>query len=391
MPAPTGATSWADVARRLDAWMADRDYAGYEPFDYLTSPLIEPLTFGNRYARIAWTQLGKRLPLQLRPLLAIRPARNPKAIGLVLGAHVRLAPLGDEHAHRKRAAELIDWLAANVAEGYSGAGWGYPFPWANRDFYAPAGTPASVPTAFIAHALLDANERLGMEQARRLAQHAGDFLRAHLNRIPGPEGTFCFSYTPLDRRAVHNASLLTASVLARLTSGGGDSTFAEDALAAARFTMLHQRTDGSWPYGVGPRNAWVDSFHTSYNLVALQQIQDALGTAEFEEVLERGTDYWARTFLRGDGIAFHAGRRYPIDMHAVAHTILTLVELRGRVSSALDRAERLADWALTEMRHPEGWFYHQRGRFYTNRLPYMRWVQAWMLRALAGLAEARSE
>ena len=38
------------------------------------------------------------------------------------------------------------------------------------------------------------------------------------------------------------------------------------------------------------------------------------------------------------------------------------------------------------MRSPEGWFYYQRWRFWTNRINYMRWSQACMLLALAEFA-----
>jgi hypothetical protein len=73
-------------------------------------------------------------------------------------------------------------------------------------------------------------------------------------------------------------------------------------------------------------------------------------------------------------------------MHAVAHAILTLLHFRDRLPGALERARALAGWALTEMRAPDGSFHFQRHRLRVNRLPYLRWVQAWMFRALAELA-----
>ena len=40
------------------------------------------------------------------------------------------------------------------------------------------------------------------------------------------------------------------------------------------------------------------------------------------------------------------------------------------------------------MRSPEGCFYYyQKWRFWTNRINYMRWSQAWMLLALSTLLE----
>ena len=380
---------WLDAALALDDWMRARDYAGHDPHDLLSSPLVRALSLGNRWLAVAWTQLGKRSRIDLRPLLGVRPARNTKGIGLVLASYVRLhAATGDER-FREDARRLVEWLGGGSSRGGVGAAWGYPFPWANRDFHAPAGTPSSVVTSFVAHALLDAADAFGWEDARELARRGGVFVRRSLNRIPGPDGTFCFSYTPLDRRGVHNASLLAASLLARLARLDGHDALADDALPAARFSARAQRPDGSWPYGLGARNGWVDSFHTGYVLVALRDIGAALGTDEFDDAIDRGLDYWKRAFLIGPAVGFHAGSPYPIDAHAVAHAILMLLELRDRDPEALVIAERLADWVVREMRDPAGHYHYLRTPRGTNRIPYMRWVQAWMLLALSELALSR--
>jgi len=34
------------------------------------------------------------------------------------------------------------------------------------------------------------------------------------------------------------------------------------------------------------------------------------------------------------------------------------------------------------MRSPQGYFYSRRTRYFTNRIPYMRWAQAWVFHAL---------
>ena len=58
------------------------DYAGYDPYDALTSPLLRTLACRNKYAQIAFIQILKRLPINLRPMLGIRKGHNPKGIGL---------------------------------------------------------------------------------------------------------------------------------------------------------------------------------------------------------------------------------------------------------------------------------------------------------------------
>lgn len=384
-----GSGRWLGAALELDGLLASRGDRGHDPHDYLASPAVRGLTLGNRWLAVAWTQLGKRLPVQLRGVLGVPRQRNAKGAGLVLAAQVRLARAADEgirEAALKRARGLADWLAECGSAEFSGYGWGYPFPWANRDFYAPAGTPSAVVTAFVGHALLDAAEAFGWPELVELAARGGEFIRGGLPRIEGAGGTFSFSYTPVDRRVVHNANLLAASLLARLGSVQGDAALVAEGLRAARFSARAQRGDGAWLYGAAGRDGWVDSFHQSYTLVALDDIRRAAGVSEFDDAIARGYDYWRRAFLVGPAVAFYPDDPYPVDMHAVAHAILTLVRFRGEDPAGVATAARLADWSLREMRHPAGHFYYQRHRRWTNRLSYMRWIQSWMLLALAELA-----
>jgi hypothetical protein len=402
---PDRPNRWRDAALELDAWMAERDLAGYDPHDFLASPFISAATLGSRWAAVAWTQLGKRLPVQIRPLLGVPRLRNAKGVGLVLAARARTSTTSTSTSATStststfRAGEvagLVRWLEGAAERGWGGAGWGYPFPWANRDFMAPAGTPSSVATAFVGHGLLDAEDRLGVAAAGALAAEAAPFLARGLNRIPGPDGTFCFSYTPLDRRCVHNASLLAASLLARLHGRAlgaarandppGALPLAELARDATRFTLAAQRPDGSWPYGVTGRDQWVDSFHTGYVLLALEEIGRHVEVDGIEESIERGVAYWRASFFDGPAVGFHPGRPYPVDTHAVAQAILTFLGLRHRIPDGVAEAERLGEWALAEMRNPAGYYYYQHHGRWRNRIAYMRWTQAWMLRALAELS-----
>jgi hypothetical protein len=381
---------WLEAALVLDRWLEERGDAGHDPHDLLASPLVRRLTLGSRWAAVAWTQLGKRSPISPRGLLGVPRSRNSKGLGLTLAAQVRLARVGEGagEAREARARGLAELLYAAGVEVGRGVGWGYPFPWANRDFYAPAGTPSSVVTAFVGHALIDTAATFGWGEAEEYAVRAGEFVRSSLNRIPGPAGTFAFSYTPLDRRGVHNANLLAASLLARVGRLSSDQPLLDDALLAARFTAAAQGPDGSWPYGITSRNSWVDSFHTGYTLVALDQVRAATGTDEFDDGIARGLEYWRSSFFGGPAVSFFPGEPYPVDLHAVAHAISTLVHFRERVPDALGTAGRLADWCLDEMRDPTGYFYYQKHRYWRNRVGYIRWIQAWMLLGLAEVAEA---
>jgi hypothetical protein len=185
---------------------------------------------------------------------------------------------------------------------------------------------------------------------------------------------------------VHNASLLAASLLARIAAADGSEQHARTALAAAGYTVAAQRDDGSWPYGVGRRNAWVDSFHTSYVLQSLDTIARCLDTREFDQALHAGIQYWWDAFLGGPAVSFYPDRPYPVDLHAVAHTILALRALEPRCRGAAPLAGTLGAWSLRVMRDEDGSFYYRQDGDRTDRSRYMRWTQAWMLLALAELA-----
>jgi hypothetical protein len=381
----------AVILSRLEAHLEAGQFQGVDPFDGLNSPLVRALTLGNRLLGVAALQFFKRSPVNLRPLFGIRPGINPKAHGLFTAGYVwkyrRTGAPGD----LARAQSFAGWLVAHPSPGASGAAWGYNFDWPNRNAFFPAGTPTIVNTAFIVHALLDLHAVDENPAWRAAAISATDFILRDLARSPGPGGG-CFAYTPLDRARIHNANLLGAALLARV--GARESR--DDLRAAAReatgYTLAAQREDGAWWYGDEPKNRWIDSYHTGYNLLALEDIARADESATgVPEALARGYDYYLDHFFTEDGLVrYYADQNGPYDAHAAAHALLTLHRLQALRP---DRSRALLErvWARTvevfwdERRGCFHYLYH-RGRM--NRIDYFRWVQAWMFRALQEWAAA---
>ena len=64
-------------------WCRAHDFAGHDPFDALNSRLFKstPLV-QSRNARLIWTQLVKRSPLDVRSLTGVPTERNAKGIAL---------------------------------------------------------------------------------------------------------------------------------------------------------------------------------------------------------------------------------------------------------------------------------------------------------------------
>jgi hypothetical protein len=121
----------------------------------------------------------------------------------------------------------------------------------------------------------------------------------------------------------------------------------------------------------------------------LQSICQYAGTSEFEPHIRRGFEFYRKNFFRDDGAPkyFH-NRTFPIDIHSVAQSIITLLTFKDLDENNVNLAHGVFRWAMANMLNHHGYFYYQKHPYYTIKIPYMRWSQAWMLYALAILAQA---
>jgi hypothetical protein len=369
----------AESLSRLMSWIEAEGFRGYDPYDALNSPFIRVASLGLKYPRIAATQLLKVLPFNIRPLLGIRKDYNPKGLGLFLWGYGRLYALEGRPEHLQTAERLLDLLEDCRSRGGSGNSWGYNFPWQSRSFSLPRWTPTIVNSAFIGHALIDAWRHTELKRALDLALPIAEFILRDLNRT-GSEDEFCFSYTPLDHTVIHNASLLGASFLARIHGITGDNEQRTAALAALRWSMRRQQADGSWLHAETNYQRWIDSFHTGFNLQSLLYFLQEGYWEEARDGFIRGTDFYQKHFFLEDGTPkYYQDRVWPIDIHAPSQAVVFFSMMGGRYR---DFAGHLLSWMIRRMQDEEGYFHFQITPRGTNRIPYMRWSQAWAFNAL---------
>ena len=374
------------VAQKLLAYCQENDWAGYDPYDALNSRLFSALPFLNsRFPRLILTQALKRSPINIRRLLLVPKTQNPKAIALFLSALLKLSKLGmpNQESH---VDLMIERLIALRSQEDSYWCWGYSFPWQTRTIVVPRGAPNLVCTSFVASSLLDAYEQRQGSRCLSMAVSAAEYI---LNELYWTDGgsVASFSYPiPSHRALVHNANFLAAAVLIRAYKHTGEEKFLAPALRAARYSAAKQHTDGSWGYGEALTQKWIDNFHTGYNLCALQQIDRYLNTREFEACIRRGLEFYIAHFFREDGAPryFH-NRTYPLDIHCVAQSIITLLAFRDLDPTNASLARAVFQWAIKNMWNDRGFYYYRILRFCTIRTSYMRWSQAWMLLAASTL------
>jgi hypothetical protein len=71
-----------------------------------------------------------------------------------------------------------------------------------------------------------------------------------------------------------------------------------------------------------------------------------------------------------------------VDIHSPAQLIITASKL-GKFIENKDLIDKVLNWTIENMQAKKGYFFYQKKKYSTSRIPYMRWAQAWMFYAMS--------
>jgi hypothetical protein len=381
---PSADAEWA--ARAASAiWrrLAAAEWAGYDPYDGCLSTRVPGALLSSRTGRRALTQLVKRSPVPLQPLLGVTPAADSYTLGHAVLAGSRLAASGAVPGAASEVETLVSRLRETAWRGGEAAGWGYHFPVHTRFFSYEPPTPNLIVTAFVAKGLAAAT-RAGFADCRDELRAAAVFTLEELPRVQDETGE-CIGYVPGEGAAVHNANLLAALLLCEAAELCDEPAWVEQALRCARFSVARQAVDGSWPYSEESYGRWVDGFHTGFVLEGLARVARATGDQRCEDSLRRGAAYYVAQLFGPHGEPkYYPARPYPYDALSAAQGVETLhTALAGSAACA---APGQLPWIRDHLARPDGRVAYQVHRGWTDWREFPRWSSAPMLSALAGVA-----
>jgi hypothetical protein len=398
---------------RLYDYIKKENYSGWDIFDGLNSRIYQRSPFNHsKLLRLAWVQFFKRSPVNFRRITLVPKGHNPKGLALFASGLI----LSDD---MEEAKKLLDHLKKMTCSGYYGTSWGYNFDWQSKAFYVPIGTPNMVTTVFVANTFLDyaenkmegsrnlrfdllkkkgfekkkeeitqnqySGERTFLDDCLKIAQNCCEFILHDLILFED-EKTLCLSYIPGEQARVHNANMLGAAILARVWNHTNEQSYLEKSRKAMAYSVNALNADYSWRYGELSHHKFIDNFHTGFNLVALKDWMNYTGDNKWKEELKNAYEYFLDTFWLEDGCPkYYHNSLYPIDIHCSAQGIVTCLKLKDYDDRSVPMANKIAKWAIDNMQDESGYFYYQKTRWYTNKISYMRWSQAWMFYALAYL------
>jgi len=366
--------------QKVEKWVEDHAYKGYEPFDGLSS-FLRPLTFGNLFLDRLLMQLVRQSPVNLRPLLGIKPFDSTIGRGYMAGGYLIMLKLTGDEKYKDKAVLCLKWLEENKSPGYADYSWGKHFDFASRGGRYPKLEPIIVWTSLIGQTFLDAYEILGDRKYLEIAISICDWIL----KVPRErtESGACLSYTALQQSSIHNSNTLGAAMLARTAKSTGSMTYLQVAKEAMEYSCSRQLSNGAWYYGEAPNMHWIDNFHTGYNLDSLKCYIDNTNDKTFEGNLSRGFRYFKNTFFEPSGRPkYYHNRVYPVDSQCASQAIETLANFSEYDESSLELALKVARWAIDNMQDKAGYFYYRQYPLIKVKTPMLHWAQATTYKAL---------
>lgn len=389
---------------RLDSWVERNGWAGYDPFDVKGHPVILKLrsklkrsSSGKMQGRVSSETSGRFLSL-LRKLLNVKKQCNAKAMALFASAYIDLHQATQEQSYLQKATQCIDWLKQNRNKEYSEYCWGYPFDWWTL-ILIPKGTPSAVVSSICGNAFWDFYRFTGDKKYLDVCESVCVFLTDSLNIDHVNADEICFSYTPIDRFHVHNANLFAAELLIKVGKELNQAEFYQHGIKALNYTLEAQNEDGSFYYwALSDKETYgisdaalksIDHYHTGFVLRSLYSIYENTREQRVLEALSRGYRFYKENLFEDEAIPkLRPDSTYPVDIHSCSEAILCMSTLSELFPDAHEFAWNAFLWTKNNMQGKDGHFYYRLTKERLDKTPFIRWGQAWMMRALANLVSA---
>ncbi len=371
----------------LYSWVTKSEYYGYDPYDGLNSDLFKNLK--NPYLGIFIIQFNKYSPINFRPIFKIQKDIDLKGRAIFCNAYTLLYEITKNNIFLDEAQKCLEFIIdKSLISKYGHHCWAahyYPYFAVDKSRLDPTITDIISTTRTII-SLVKAYLILREERLKDIAIDATRFITSNEMIIRKKDMIF-FKYTPIEnKKIVPNASAEALEAISNVLSIGDDDELRSIAENVALSLIKLQHDDGSWDYSIyegGRRYVQLD-FHQGYMIDGLLEFLPYASSDIRDEIkcsIELGVEFYRKMFLSNGQSFYRYPKFYPTDIHNQAQGIITFSKLHEE--KHLRFAKRILLWTIENMQDPSGFFYHQNYRYFKNKIPYMRWGQAWMMLALA--------
>jgi len=363
------------------------NYKGYDPYDIRSRILfmfkgLTPTVF--KFIRYIVHHLSSFLTSNfIRKILLIKPEYNSKGIGLLLSGNI-LYDISGNYKTKFSHEELYDILLDNKIynPNTNSVSWGYPFDWYSR-IRIPKNTSSIVVTSFVAHSILDYNQKNKIETNLELLNCIHNFFKYDLNVSKFTESQ-CFSYTPLDDFTVHNANLLGVSFLDRLYTEYPDL---DDQINLQPFIdfSVNEISQNGLVYWYNEPNSVIDHYHTGFVLRSLHSIISKRVYSVPTDKFRYLADYYINNLFRGCLPIISRGSSKLTDIHSCSEAIICLSTIDFHLKDQKQFLENVISYTFNHHWCKKAGFtrFANKDRMICDKTFYSRWSASWMYYALA--------
>jgi len=369
--------------RRVEQWVEDHHYKGYEPFDGLAS-YLRYLTFNSVLLERFLMQSVRRIVFNVRPLIGVPQKDSTKGRGYMASGYMIMFRVTKDRSYLDKATMCLDWLDENKSPYYEKHSWGNHFMFCSRGGRLPAFEPIIVWTSLIGQAFIDGYELTHELRFLKIIRSICDWIMAVPREVT--KSGSCLSYVAPLTASIHNSNMLGAAMLARAFSYLKDPQLLTVAKEAIEYSCSRQLSDGSWWYGEPQTFHWIDNFHTAYNLDSLKAYSEWTRDRDYDTHLRKAFSFYKDHFFELDGTPrYYHNRTSPIDSQCISQSIETLANFSDYDKDSLPLGLKVANWAIDNMQDKErGYFYFRKYPLgIKNKTPMLHWAQATTYKGLA--------
>jgi hypothetical protein len=388
---------------KLEKYIEKENYKGWDPYDALTSEFINKATSIHPFVQRVAIHLLKNSPINLRNLFGIKKDYNPTALSLFIDGYVNLYKVYDEQEYIDKANFLKEILfTLNCVQNENELGWGRNFKFITTKETHELNKPLTFLNAKLTLSLLNlyevTKEKLILENTKKAIYSIIKNGRVFETK----EGTYVGYSSDSQPRYIFNASILTAELImkylyfSKQNNENICNTNVRELAERLIDTVLDkQQKDGKWYYGYNYDFSVLKNidFHQGF-------VSDALlGISKYseykkDEVLKAhklGIKFMYKEQIADDGrFKWRLPKEYPVDIHNQAQGIISLSRIEG--NNFEDKLKKTLSYTIDNFfDDKEGYFYYQKNRLFTIKIPFIRWGEGWMFFALSEYLKNRMD
>jgi hypothetical protein len=384
---------FSESFKKLEKYVSKEKYTGWDPYDVLSSKRLPQKIKENKFIAFLLTQVIKYSPINFRNILGVEKRKSNKGLSIISRAYYLASDVFGEEYYKRKGSEVLQELLKRTEENCSSHEFYYGY-----KFKIGPGITDIICLSETTKTLILVYK---FEKDQRFLKSAHKKIEYIFNNLYVDEDDCGYiKYTKDEEgRIVFNVSALVLETLSEFLKLHVEERYKYEEVIEklTKFLLKHQRSNGAWPYSYYismKRYYWQLDFHQGFIIDSLNAIFPYLKEGLRERVrrsIEMGINFYMNKQFTKEGVSYYRyPLKYPVDIHNQAQGIITFSKLylSTKNKNFSEFACKIARWTVKNMQSPEGYFYTHKWPLFLNKIPYMRWGQAWMMLALATLLGA---